>query len=278
MTPPDRSSPKDPKPDTVSLVAADSSPSSAGAPARRSAVTELPVPRLIAAEGEHTQRRFLEFFTVHIRNANTRVAYARGCSQFLDWCSDRGFVLETVEPMVVAAYVEQLSQERAPQTVKQHLAGIRMLFDWLVTGQVLPHNPAHAVRGPRYCYKKGKTPVLDTKEARKLLDRIDTSHVVGLRDRALIGVMVYSFARISAVVGMKVEDYYANGKRWWLRLHEKAASSTTCPPTTWPRSTWTPTWTRPASGSNGKGPCSARRLSADGSSPTTPSSAWRCGR
>lgn len=217
---PDRSTstdPSRPEPRELAPTAAAGSP----LPAVRIDVTELPVPRLIAAEGEQTRRRFLEFFTVNIRNPNTRAAYARACGQFLDWCGERGFVLETVEPMVVAAYVEQLGRERAPQTVKQHLAGIRMLFDWLVTGQVLPHNPAHAVRGPRYSYKKGKTPVLDAKEARQLLDSIDTSHVVGLRDRALIGVMVYSFARVSAVVGMKVEDYYANGKRWWLRLHEK---------------------------------------------------------
>jgi integrase/recombinase XerD len=182
---------------------------------------ELPVPALIGSAGEHASRRFLEFFTVTIRNANTREAYARACAQFLTWCEMRRFNLDTIEPLVVAAYIEQLTRERAPQTVKQHLAAIRMLFDWLVTGQVLPHNPAHSVRGPRYSIKKGKTPVLTAADARQLLDSIDTSHVVGLRDRALIGVMVYSFARVSAVVGMKVEDYYPNGKRWWLRLHEK---------------------------------------------------------
>lgn len=185
------------------------------------AAVELPVPALIAAAGGGASRRFLEFFTVNIRNPNTREAYARACAQFLTWCEVRRFELDTIEPMVVAAYIEQLTRERAPQTVKQHLAAIRMLFDWLVVGQVLPHNPAHAVRGPKYSIKKGKTPVLDAKQARQLLDSIDTSHVVGLRDRALIGVMVYSFARVSAVVNMKVEDYYPNGKRWWLRLHEK---------------------------------------------------------
>lgn len=123
--------------------------------------------------------------------------------------------------MVVAAYIEQLTHERAPQTVKQHLAAIRMLFDWLVIGQVLPSNPASSVRGPRYSIKKGKTPVLSAADARRLLDSIETGHVVGLRDRALIGLMVYSFARVSAVVKMRVGDYYPNGKRYWIRLHEK---------------------------------------------------------
>jgi integrase len=96
-----------------------------------------------------------------------------------------------------------------------------MCLDWLVVGQILPMNPASSVRGPTHVVKRGKTPALSGKEARRLLDSIDTSTVIGLRDRALIGVMVYSFARVSAVVGMRVDDYYANGKRSWLRLHEK---------------------------------------------------------
>ena len=75
------------------------------------------------------------------------------------------------------------------------------------------------MRGPKYVVKKGKTPVLSAKETRRLLDLIDVSHVVGLRDRALMAVMVYSFARVGAVVGMNVGDYYGNGKKWWVRLH-----------------------------------------------------------
>jgi hypothetical protein len=101
------------------------------------------------------------------------------------------------------------------------LAAIRMCFDWLVTGGVLATNPAHAVRGPKHVVKRGKTPVLTSDQARALLEGIDTSTLVGLRDRALIGVMTYAFARIGAVVAMRVEDYFANGKRWWVRLHEK---------------------------------------------------------
>ena len=97
-------------------------------------------------------------------------------------------------------------------TIKQHLAAIRRLFDWLVTGQVMPTNPATSVRGPTHVVRTGKTPVLQPAEARQLLDTIDTSTVRGLRDRALLAVMVYSFARVSAVVGMRVEDYYQQGK------------------------------------------------------------------
>ena len=96
-----------------------------------------------------------------------------------------------------------------------------MLFDWLVVGQVLATNPAHAVRGPKHVVKRGKTPVLTAEQARELLDSIDVSTLVGLRDRALIAVMTYAFARVGAVVSMRVEDYYPQGKRWWVRLHEK---------------------------------------------------------
>ena len=129
--------------------------------------------------------------------------------------------LEGVQPIHVAAFVKEMQHELAPPTVKQHLAALRMLFDWLVTGHVIEHNPAHAVRGPKHVVKKGKTPVLTPEEARTLLDAIGTDSLVGLRDRALIGVMVYSFARVGAVIRMKVGDYYVQGRRGWLRLHEK---------------------------------------------------------
>ncbi|HEX3861809.1 MAG TPA: tyrosine-type recombinase/integrase [Stellaceae bacterium] len=96
-----------------------------------------------------------------------------------------------------------------------------MLFDWLVIGPIVAINPAHAVRGPTHVVRRGKTPVLNEEQARRLIDSIDTATLVGLRDHALIGVMTYAFARIGAVVAMRVDDYYPNGKRWWLRLHKK---------------------------------------------------------
>ena len=88
---------------------------------------------------------------------------------------------------------------------------------------MLEANPASSVRGPKYVIKGGKTPVLDTEQTRALLEAIDTDTIVGLRDRALIAVMVYSFARVSAVIGMRVEDYYPNGKRWWFRQCQPVA-------------------------------------------------------
>ncbi len=180
------------------------------------------LPALIAGAGESAALRFLEFFTVNIRNPNTRAAYGRAAGAFLRWCEERGITeLRQVQPVHVAAYIEQLGRERSAPTVKQHLACLRMLFDWLVTGQVMPSNPAHAVRGPRHSVSKGATPVISSVEARELLDSMDTATVVGLRDRALIAVMAFTFARVTAVVGLKVEDYYPQNKRWWLRLREK---------------------------------------------------------
>lgn len=181
----------------------------------------LAVPAIIAREGDDAVRRFVEFFTATIRNANTRAAYAQAIGQFLEWCERHRMRLSTIAPVVVAAYVEQLGNQKSVLTVKQHLAAIRMCFDWLVTGHVIPINPAWSVRGPRYSVKKGKTPVLTAAEARQLIDSVDIGTITGLRDRALISVMVYSFARVSAVVGMNVEDYYAIGKRSWIRLEEK---------------------------------------------------------
>ena len=106
-------------------------------------------------------------------------------------------------------------------TVKQHLAAIRMLGDWLVVSQVLPVNPAAAVRGPKHVVTKGATPALSPAEARRLLAAIDTGTLAGLRDRALVSVMLYSFARVSAAVGMRRQDYFRQESRGWLRLHEK---------------------------------------------------------
>ncbi|MFO1055012.1 MAG: tyrosine-type recombinase/integrase [Planctomycetota bacterium] len=173
-------------------------------------------------------KRLFEFFTANIRNVNTRQAYAAACSRFFDWADQKGIRhLGAVEPSIVAAYIEGLQRELAAPSVKQHLAAIRMLFDWLVVGQVMPHNVAASVRGPKHVVRQGKTPILSTEQTRLLLDSLPllkkdgSPDLAGLRDRALIGIMVFAFARVSAVTRMRVCDYFPNGKRYWLRLHEK---------------------------------------------------------
>ncbi|HEX7499464.1 MAG TPA: phage integrase N-terminal SAM-like domain-containing protein, partial [Polyangia bacterium] len=133
--------------------------------ARREGLPALFTPTPAAA------RRTLEFFTANIRNPNTRKAYARAVGEFAAWCEVNGLQeMSAIEPVHVAAYVEQLQGRLAAPSVKLNLAALRMLFDWLVVGQVMPMNPASSVRGPRHSVRKGKTPVLAAEEARALLD------------------------------------------------------------------------------------------------------------
>jgi site-specific recombinase XerD len=206
----------------------------------------LAVPAMVANAGKRAAKRFLDFFAASIENDNTRLAYYRAVCNFFAWLEQHGIrALVDIEPFHVAAYLKALKvskrgepahteQAAADPTKKQHLAAIRMLFDWLIVGQVLAINPAHAVRGPKHAVKRGKTAVLSEDEARQVLESIkvvkevelpdgskeERPCLVGLRDRALIAVMTYTFARVSAVVAMR---YFPNGKRWWLRLKEKGS-------------------------------------------------------
>ncbi len=180
------------------------------------------IPAALYAPTPKAAQRVLEFFTAQINNDHTRKAYLNAARRFADWCAAHGLLqLDQVQAFHVAAFVKHLQGQFTPPTVKQHLAALRMLFDWLVTGHVIAVNPAHAVRGPKYVVKKGKTPVLQADEARALLAAIDTGPLIGLRDRALIGTMVYTFARVNAVLAMRVKDYFIQGRRGWVRLHEK---------------------------------------------------------
>lgn len=182
---------------------------------------DRPVPVLFLPDAK-ASTRFWEFFTATIRNKNTRRAYYAAACRFSEWLQGKRIAdLSLVKPIHVAAYIEQLTETHSKPTVKQHLAALRMLFDWLVTGHIIDVNPAHAVRGPKFSVRKGKTPVLNADEARTLLDSINNSTVVGLRDRAVIALMVYTFARVGAAITMKVEDYFIQGRRGWVRLHEK---------------------------------------------------------
>ena len=179
------------------------------------------VPAIIADLGDQAAWRYVEFFTANIRNPHTRRAYARACSNFFAWCEQRGLTLTAIRPHDVATYIEQLQAQASAPSVKQELAAVRMMFDWLVIGQVVPANPASAVRGPKHVVKTGKTPVLEAEEWRKLLDSVPTVTLRDLRDRALIATLTYSFGRVTAALKMKVEDLRPRGAAWSIRLHEK---------------------------------------------------------
>jgi site-specific recombinase XerD len=187
------------------------------------------VPALIANLGDLAGWRYVEFFTANIRNPHTRRAYARACARFFAWCEQRGLTLAAIRPHDVATYIEQLQTGAAAPSVKQQLAAVRMLFDWLITGQIVPMNPASAVRGPKHVVKTGSTPVLEGDEWRKLLDSIPVTTLRDLRDRALIATLTYSFARVSAALKMKVEDLRPRGAGWTVRLHEKGGKQHAMP-------------------------------------------------
>jgi site-specific recombinase XerD len=180
------------------------------------------VPAIVADTHARAGERSLEYFAATIRNPNTRAAYTNAVADFLRFEPVAALSsLAEVRSIHVSLYIESLGGRFAPQTVKQRLAALRGLFDWLTRHGILEINPAAPVRGPAYTYKRGKTPILTAAEAKRLLESIETDTLVGLRDRALIATMVYSFARISAAVGMDVASLAQTAGRSWLRLSEK---------------------------------------------------------
>ena len=176
----------------------------------------------VTKSGEKEIYRALESLAANIRNRHTRRAYMRSAQDFLGWCGRAGVAsIADVQPSQVENYIAEFGQGRSAPTVKQRLAAIRRLFDSLVANHLLPVNPASSVRGPPHRVSRGKTRALDPAKARALLDSIDASEPAGLRDRALIGLMVYAFARIGAALAMKVEDVCERNDRLWVRLRGK---------------------------------------------------------
>lgn len=189
----------------------------------------MSVPALIADAGDMASKRYIEFFTASIRNRNTRSAYWHACNRFLTFCGDRGLTLATVEPFHVAAYIEDLTRVHAAPTVKQHLAAVRRMFDFLVIGQVIPASPAASVRGPKHVVSEGKTPILDADETRLLIAQFDVTKLADLRDRAIVGTMIFGFARVGALVKLRVRDYYRQGVKAWFVLDEKGGKQNRVP-------------------------------------------------
>ena len=187
------------------------------------------VPVAIVDAGEDVLRRFIEFFVAEIRNRNTRAAYASAVIRFFDWCEAREIDFARIDTMTVAVYVEGLGEGLAPSTVKQHLAAIRRLFDYLLVVGVGPKiNPATAVRGPRIRQTEGKTPILYEDDARAFLAAFGDD-LVSLRDAALVSVMLYSFGRVSAVVGMDLRDFRESVEGAEFVLREKGGKDRVIP-------------------------------------------------
>ena len=187
------------------------------------------LPPIIEELGPDAAGAFVDFFTDRIRNPNTRQAYGRAVVAFMDWTSEHQLGLPDVRPRHVGAYIEQLGRTHKPASVKQHLAGIRQLFDFLTVRGVIDRNPATEVQGPSVVRRKGATEILSGPEARELLASIDPETVAGVRDRALIGVMIYTFGRVSAVLALDVADYYQVGRAMKFRLQAKGSKTIDIP-------------------------------------------------
>lgn len=190
------------------------------------ALVVLQSPEALPALSSHAEaiRIMRQFFEAELRSAHTRRAYQNAATHFFRTVGQEqgGDRLETINPLHISSWLNRMAGEGLSlPTIKQRLAALRHLFQVLARERIIPVNPAAVVRGPAYSAKRGKTPVLAAEEARRLLDAIDTGTLMGLRDRALIGTMVYSFARIGAVLLMKREDVFTQQRRLWLRLHEK---------------------------------------------------------
>jgi integrase/recombinase XerD len=193
------------------------------------------LPPIVTAAGLQASKRYFEFFTVTIRNEHTRDTYFRACRVFFDWCESSGLILSTIEPIHVAAYIESRAKGPDPEwrlsksSLKQHISAIRMMFSYFVEKGVLSYNPAREVRTEKVRRSVGSTPAFETDDVAKLLASFDTLHLVGLRDRALIGVMAFGFSRISAIVQLRVGDYIQQGRRVSLRTHGKGGVEVNIP-------------------------------------------------
>lgn len=186
-------------------------------------------PAIITAAGGGAEFAWDEFFKGSLANAHTRKNYAHAVKKFLAWCDhdDRKIPLGRISPGDVGQYLQGL--EIATPTKKLHLAALRKFFDLLVIRHVMILNPAACVRAERYQVVEGKTEEIKPKHARKLLESIDTGDIVGLRDRAILAVLVYTAARVGAVAKLTLKSLKHDGSQYELRFHEKGGKSRAIP-------------------------------------------------
>ena len=189
-------------------------------------LSNIPFP--VPNTAEQVRFAFKQFFCAEIDNEHTRRAYHNAIHDFFGFAArlENGNDLYAMSSLHVSAWIEDMKLRRlAAPTIKQRLAGLRMLFQSLVREHILSVNPAAVVKGPKHSVTKGKTPVLSGDEMQHLLSSIDVSTMTGLRDRAMIATMAYSFARITAVTSLLVSDVFTQNRRLWLRLAEKGGKS-----------------------------------------------------
>ncbi len=190
-------------------------------------------PAIIVSAGGNARFAYQEFFQASIENPHTRRAYRRAVDRLLNWCCDRDVPLSQVTPWLIGEYLGSLTtgdgRPLSKPTRKLHLAALRHFFDHLVIRHALPLNPAASVRGPRHSVIEGRTPALSVLQARQLLARIDTRAPIGLRDRAIIGVLIYTAVRVGAVARLRRRDFFTDGRQWLFRFDEKGGKERVIP-------------------------------------------------
>jgi site-specific recombinase XerD len=184
-------------------------------------------PAIVKLAGKAAEFAWEEFFQAEIANAHTRKNYMHAVRQFLAWVEGRSLELPRIAPGDVGEYLQGL--ELAVPTKKLHLAGLRRFFDRLVNRHVCIINPAATVKAERYSVVGGKTPEIAAGQARTLLKSIDASNPVGLRDRAVLAVLIYTAARVGAVAKLTVKNLMHDGAQYTLRFSEKGGKSREIP-------------------------------------------------
>lgn len=184
-------------------------------------------PALIVRAGGNARFAYDEFFRATISNPHTRRAYGRIVDRFLAWCEARGFLLSNITPGLAGDYIHGL--DGSAPTKNQALAALRHFFDALVQRHAVPLNSFHSVRGQKHSVAEGKTAEISIPQARRLFASIETSNVVGLRDRVVLGVLAYTGARVGAVAGLRLGDLRDLGETKVLRFREKGGKDREIP-------------------------------------------------
>lgn len=190
-------------------------------------------PASILSAGANARFAYQEFFQASIENPHTRRAYRHAVDCLLDWCRSRNVALQQISPWLIGEYLGGLrskcGEPLSKPTRKLNLAALRHFFDHLVLRHAIPLNPAASVRGPRHSVIEGRTTALGVAQARQLLAGIDLQSLVGLRDRAIIGVLIYTAVRVGAVAKLRRRDYFNDGRQWLFRFDEKGGKERIIP-------------------------------------------------
>jgi integrase/recombinase XerD len=213
--------------DSKSEIVVYSGPDQGAIAARGELVTARNAPAIVKAAGRSAEFAWEEFFQAELANSHTRKNYLHAVRKFLAWVEGRGLELPRITPGDVGAYIQAL--ELGVPTKKLHLAALRRFFDRLVNRHACVINPAATVKAERYAVVEGKTPQIDRDQVRTLFKSIDVSNLVGLRDRAILAVLVYTAARVGAVAKLTLKSFKHDGTQYSLRFSEKGGKSREIP-------------------------------------------------